>query len=103
MRRHRDFCRGQYSPIGQESKEELAGVYRLDTAGKGSKNTKKAEVRRQKSEVRSQIAEVKRTHQARLMLPSDFLLRTLTCISDFCIPTPTCILASAFLLLTSDF
>jgi hypothetical protein len=32
--------------MGQESKEELADVYRLDTAGKGrSKNTKKAEVR----------------------------------------------------------
>src|SRR5438876_54637 len=52
MRRHRDFCRGQYSPIGQESKEELAGVYRLDTAGKAARIR-----RRQKSEVGMQKSE----------------------------------------------
>src|SRR5438094_748915 len=60
MRRHRDFCRGQYSPIGQESKEELAGVYRLDTAGKAARIR-----RRQKSEGRSRNAEVRIKKQER--------------------------------------
>src|SRR6266550_3043284 len=88
MRRHRDFCRGQYSPIGQESKEELAGVYRLDTAGKAARIR-----RRQKSEGRSRNPEVRIKKQERRTY--DFY--------SFPLHSYFCILTSAFLLLHSYF
>src|SRR5438874_1999511 len=69
----------QYSPIGQESKEELADVYRLDTAGKGLRIR-----RRRKSEGRSQNKKTRTTNVRFLLPPSSFL-------------------TSSFLLLHSDF